>query len=300
MALVTETLFGTEDKVQHAIETLQAFCPKEGYYVAFSGGKDSVTIKKLCDMAGVKYDAHYRVTSIDPPELVQFIKHFYPDAEFEIPRDSDGKRITMMNLIPKKKMPPTRLVRYCCEYLKESGGYGRMTVTGVRWAESRNRKENQGLVTVFKGETLKDTPADASITKNGGLILNNDNGENREFLESCYRLKKTVVNPIIDWEDEDVWEFIHTYNVPYCSLYDKGYTRLGCIGCPMTHNQKEELDRYPKYKKLYLMAFEKMLASREEVGLKGEWKTAEDVMEWWISNAEKSDRQLDGQIELEF
>lgn len=148
MALVTETLFGTEDKVQHAIETLQAFEPSEGYYLAFSGGKDSVTVKALCDMAGVKYDAHYRVTSVDPPELVRFIKEKHPDVGFEIPHYKDGKPINMWNLIPNKLLPPTRMQRYCCAYLKESGGYGRMTLTGVRWAESANRRRTHGLVDI--------------------------------------------------------------------------------------------------------------------------------------------------------
>lgn len=65
-----------KDRVQQAIERLQLFEPEEGYYLAFSGGKDSVTVKALMDMADVKYDAHYDVTSVDPPELVQFVKTF--------------------------------------------------------------------------------------------------------------------------------------------------------------------------------------------------------------------------------
>lgn len=137
-----------KDKVQVATERLQMFEPPEGYYLAFSGGKDSVVIKALADMAGVKYDAHYNLTSVDPPELVQFIKTF-EDVIIDIPKDKDGKQITMWNLIPKKKMPPTRMVRYCCKELKEFGGRGRMVITGVRWAESSNRKRNQGEITVM-------------------------------------------------------------------------------------------------------------------------------------------------------
>lgn len=136
-------------KVTTSIERIKAFEPEEGYYLAFSGGKDSVVCKALLDMAGVKYDAHYRVTSVDPPELVRFIRDKHPDVARDIPRYSDGKPITMWNLIPRKLMPPTRLVRYCCASLKESGGDGRMTVTGVRWAESVNRKQNHGSVTMM-------------------------------------------------------------------------------------------------------------------------------------------------------
>lgn len=114
--------FEGRDKVDKAIMRLKAYEPEEGYYLCFSGGKDSVVIKALADMAGVKYDAHYNVTGIDPPELVQFIKDNYKDVVFEYPRYKNGTRVTMWNLIPQKTMPPTRLARYCCAYLKESGG----------------------------------------------------------------------------------------------------------------------------------------------------------------------------------
>lgn len=75
MALVEYDLFGEKrDKVKTAIDRLQAFEPQEGYYVADSGGKDSTCVVKLCEMAGVKFDAHYHATTIDPPQLVRFIR----------------------------------------------------------------------------------------------------------------------------------------------------------------------------------------------------------------------------------
>ena len=87
------------EKISKSIERLKAFCPPEGYYLAFSGGKDSCVCKALLDMSGCKYDAHYRVTGIDPPELVRFIREFHPDVSFEVPMDDNGKPITMWNLI---------------------------------------------------------------------------------------------------------------------------------------------------------------------------------------------------------
>lgn len=160
------------EKERKAIERLKAFEPPEGYYLAFSGGKDSVVCKALLDAAGVKYDATYRVTSVDPPELVRFIKEKHADVKREVPRDKDGKAITMWNLIPRKLMPPTRPVRYCCAALKESGGDGRLTVTGVRWAESVNRRQNQGIVTFTSKKAAKDgnlvENKDFSLTVRGG------------------------------------------------------------------------------------------------------------------------------------
>lgn len=290
-------------KVKTSIERLKAFEPSngEGYYLAFSGGKDSVVCKALLDMAGVKYDATYRITSVDPPELVRFIRDKHPDVKMEFPRYKDGTVATMWNLIPKKLMPPTRLVRYCCEVLKESGGDGRMTVTGVRWAESGNRKENQGIVTIVSKSARKELSDNKSFRENkqGGMVLTNDNSESRRMVEFCYKRHKTTVNPVIEWEDDDVWEFIKAENIPYCQLYDEGFQRLGCIGCPMaaTRGREKEFLRWPGYKKLYLYAFDKMLEERKRRGkMGGSWgmdTTAQDVFNWWM----KYDT-LPGQIDL--
>ena len=293
------------EKVKKAIDRLKAFCPEEGYYLAFSGGKDSVTCKALLDMAGVKYDATYRVTSVDPPELVRFIKEQHPDVKREIPRYSEtykneklrGKPITMWNLIPEKMMPPTRMARFCCEKLKESGGDGRMTVTGVRWAESTNRKANQGLVTLM-GTKRNDAPEGFRVSpRHKSLILVNDNEDTRRMVEQCYKRGKTTVNPIIDWTDADVWTFIRANGIPYCYLYDEGFHRLGCIGCPMGSNRARERDfrRWPKFKDAYMRAFEEMLRRRikryeedpsrpvwRQGGSDTEYATAQDVFNWWM------------------
>lgn len=175
-----------QEKERKAIERLKAFEPPEGYYLAFSGGKDSVVCKALLDAAGVKYDATYRVTSVDPPELVRFIKEKHADVKREVPRDKDGKPITMWNLIPRKLMPPTRTMRYCCEHLKESGGDGRMTVTGVRWAESANRKANQGIVTIPDRKAHKNE----LFSQNSDFMQTNSGGggiDKRQHRESARR-----------------------------------------------------------------------------------------------------------------
>jgi len=279
-----------DEKVKKSIERLKAFEPPEGYYLAFSGGKDSVVCKALLDMSGCKYDATYRVTSVDPPELVRFIKEKHPDVIREVPRYKDGKPITMWNLIPRKLFPPTRNGRFCCEFLKESGGDGRMTVTGVRWAESVNRERNQGEVVIHNGGNLIEGNEDSFRVspRHNALILTNDNEESRRVVEQCYKRHKTTLNPIIDWTDDDVWDFIHANGIPYCALYDEGFHRLGCIGCPMagTKGREKEFLRWPKYKNAYLLAFEKMLAEREKRGkLTGSWRMgtrAIDVFNWWM------------------
>jgi phosphoadenosine phosphosulfate reductase len=259
-------IFG-KTKLEKTIERVQMFEPDDGYWLAFSGGKDSQCIYHLAKMAGVKFEAHYNVTSVDPPELVRFIMDNYPDVKRDHPKDKDGKVITMWSLIENETMPPTRMARYCCERLKESSGHGRVTMTGVRWAESVNRKANQGLVTIIgKPKTtrkkLTEIGANFQKTDRGGVVLNYDDAETRRSVEICYRTQKTLVNPIIDWDDSEVWEFLNEVaKVPHCSLYDEGFTRLGCIGCPLqgAKGMKRDFERWPKYKEKYITAMERMI-----------------------------------------
>lgn len=172
-----------------------------------------------------------------------------------------------------------------------------MTVTGVRWAESNNRRDNQGIVTVQDTKTMEAPEGFRKSPRHGSLILVNDSTDNRRLIEQCYRRKKTVVNPIIDWEDDEVWEFIRTENIPYCELYDQGFHRLGCIGCPIAGHHQRERDflRYPKFKEAYLKSFDRMLQKRMErhlenpkrplwkaYGQETEYATAIDVFNWWM------------------
>lgn len=89
-----------------------------------------------------------------------------------------------------------------------------------------------------------------------------------------------------------MWEFIRKYNVPYCKLYDEGFKRLGCIGCPMSTNAAKELERYPTIKRAYLRAFGEMIKARKAAGLDCQWKTPEEVMVWWLNGKSTSSKAV--------
>jgi phosphoadenosine phosphosulfate reductase len=195
-----------------------------------------------------------------------------------------GKPVTMWSLIPQKLLPPTRLVRYCCAVLKEPGGAGRFIATGVRWAESISRKKNRAIYERQHKEPEK------------RILLNNDNDDKRMLFESCRLQAKRVVNPIVDWSDEDVWEFIRDAKVPMNPQYKEGQCRVGCIGCPMagTSGREAEFLRWPTYKQAYIRAFDKLVEQRNAKGKICGWENGRDVFNWWMEYD-----VLPGQMEFE-
>ena len=266
-----------------AIERLKAASEMSLQYyekpivVCISGGKDSSVITELAIRAGIPVEFMHNHTTADAPETVRFVRSEFKRLEelgyqctLNMPTYK-GKRVSMWSLIPQKLMPPTRLVRYCCDVLKEHGGSGRFIATGVRWAESVSRKKNRGAFEAGRE-----------------VILNNDNDDKRMLFENCRLKAKRVVNPIINWQDDDVYDFLGDAKCPMNPLYAEGQCRVGCVGCPMAGKKGREAEflRWPKYKNLYLLAFDNMLKERERRGkMEGSWRmgtTAQDVFNWWM------------------
>lgn len=197
-----------------------------------------------------------------------------------------GEHITMWKLIPLKLIPPTRQVRYCCQVLKETGCANRYIATGVRWDESRQRKEREEFEKIGATKATKE--------KFTSIMLMNDNDSKRRMNELCMQKNKMIVNPIIDWKDSDIWDFINSEHIETCELYKCGYDRVGCIGCPMAANKRyKEFADFPKYKQSYIRAFGRMLDVRKEKGLETQWETGEEVYLWWMR-----DNNVVGQMEL--
>ena len=130
---LTQLNFENKNKVEVTIAMLKLSEPADGYYLAFSGGKDSVVIYDLAIKAGVKFDAHYCVSPIDPPQIYQFIKEHYPDVQWDYHARGWWKLVV-------KKGLPLRTSRWCCEVIKEAGGKNRVVMLGNRADEGNIRK----------------------------------------------------------------------------------------------------------------------------------------------------------------
>lgn len=278
------------DLEQTAIERLKAASDmslrlfEKPLVITYSGGKDSDVLLHLARASGIPFEVLHSLTTADAPETVRHVydtfyrlecKGIKCDVDKHV--QPDGSRMTMWKLIQKKLMPPTRLMRYCCAVLKEGGGKDRLIATGVRWAESTARKRRGGL------EVLTSKPQSK-------LILLNDNDEDRRLFETCQLKGKRVVNPIIDWKDDDVLDYAAVEKIPMNPLYCEGFHRVGCVGCPLANVKMRmmEFSRYPKIKAAYIRAFDRMLEERRRRGrMNGTFRmgdTGVDVFHWWMED----------------
>ena len=238
--------------VANAVALLRHHEPPAGYVGSFSGGKDSCIIKWLANEAGVNVRWQYNVTTIDPPEVIYFMREHHADVEFVRPT------LTMMQLFRLNGNAPTRRIRYCCAHLKEKAKPGRSTIIGIRAEESPRRAASWNEVTI-RGK----------------------------------RNPETLVLPILSWRLCDVWQLIESTNMPYCGLYDEGWDRLGCIGCPMTNGKyrQMEFDRWPGYERLWRKTFERVWNERRgTTNSKGflwmpsrKWDCWEQWWDWWMT-----------------
>ena len=232
------SLPGMLDAVEReAVEFLREHEPPEGYQLCFSGGKDSIVMRSLADLAGVKYTALFSCTTIDPPEVYRFIRRHYPDTIWHFPKKNFFRLV-------EKKGPAWRRARWCCQELKESGDIPGLNslLIGIRAEESRARAERQRI--------------EASTRKKG----------------------VTFFAPIHGWKEWQIWEHIERHGLTYPSLYDEGYSRIGCKLCPMTFGPspsaqariKRERERYPRFVKRFEDAlrvwFDRTTPYRKEKG----------------------------------
>lgn len=228
------------NKVEEAIRLLREHEPPEGYYGAFSGGKDSVVIKDLAKVAGVKVDWHYCVSPIDPPQIYKFIKEHHPDVQWDFHAKGWWKMVVRKGL-------PLRTSRWCCEVIKEAGGKNRTVILGNRIEEGALRKHQKSF-------------------------------------EKGRRDNKVFLRPILGWNTAEVWEYIKTNSLPYCSLYDEGFKRLGCILCPFSRDIEREMHYFPKTVKAYQRACDRIVANAIASGRdrKHDFQTGQELFEWWV------------------
>lgn len=233
-----------KQKILHSIQLLQkaekialSYDPDHGYYLAFSGGKDSQCLYHIAQLAGVRFQAHMNLTSADPPEVIRFVKTQYPDVQLIKPQRSIYQTAVARQILPTMK------VRWCCQEYKENAGAGKVTLIGIRHQESSQRAQRNEVEISnrkFSGnldgldEYRQEQKAKRARRKSKEQGVNITNADEEQTLGCIHGKESLLISPIIYWTEKDVWEFLNNVvKVPHCSLYDEGWHRIVCILCPM-------------------------------------------------------------------
>lgn len=247
--------------------------------VQYSGGKDSDVILQLAKESGVPFRVTHNLTTADPPDNVYYIRRVFArlreegiEAKINVPKRS------LWRIMRETLVIPSRVMRVCCGELKErkmpDAPY---IVTGVRWAESAGRRAKSGIAMVH-----------TTSERTSAGLLTTDDASTRRLFEQCQMRGVRVLNPIIDWSDDDVWSYLRSRGIEGNPLYKEGWTRIGCVGCPLAGRRARELAfaRYPKLYKAWRDAIAYVIAKRKEMGnpmfLAGkEVESVEDVLGEW-------------------
>ena len=261
--------------------------------VQYSGGKDSDVILQLAKESGVPFRVTHNLTTADPPDNVYYIRRVFArlredgiDCRINVPKRS------LWKIMRETLVIPSRVMRVCCNELKErkmpDAPY---IVTGVRWAESAGRRAKSGIAIVHTASAPPSTSprytGEEQAAAAAGL-LTTDDASSRRLFEQCQMRGVRVLNPIIDWSDADVWSYLHSRGIEGNPLYKEGWTRIGCVGCPLAGRRTRELAfaRYPKLYKAWHDAIAYVIARRKEMGnpmcLQGKAvESVDDVLGVW-------------------
>jgi len=207
---------------REALKFIKENEPAEGYVLAFSGGKDSVVLLDLAMRSNVDFKVVYNLTTIDPPELVKFVR----DTFKSLTNSGIECRILKpvrpyFSELKRRKFLPSVLKRWCCYFLKEEPMKRfiknldtKRVLVGIRREESFRRSQRERVV-------------------NLGYMVH--------------------YKPIFGWSEYHVWEYIDKYHILYCNLYDEGFSRLGCIVCPFHSPKLHQVyrKRYPLHYKMF-------------------------------------------------
>lgn len=247
--------------------------------VRYSGGKDSDVILQLAKESGVPFRVTHNLTTADPPDNVYYIRRVFArlreegiDCRINVPKRS------LWKIMRETLVIPSRIMRVCCSELKErkmpDAPY---IVTGVRWAESPGRRNKSGIAMVY---------TEHPSTSAG--LLTTDDASSRRLFEQCRMRGVRVLNPIIDWSDDDVWSYLSSRGIEGNPLYKEGWKRIGCVGCPLAGRRAREIAfaRYPKLYKAWAESVAYVIAKRKEMGnpmvLMGRpVESVEDVLGAW-------------------
>lgn len=249
-----------------------------GYVVGYSGGKDSDVLVDLFRKSGVKFMVMHNHTTLDAPETVYYVRRKFAEWKAQgIPCKIYYPEMSFWSLCLKNKMLPFRMSRFCCRELKERDIPELKFAThsfGVRKSESVRRSLHRDSIEMRDKENYKDIQ-----------LFHFDKSEEVRQTDTCYTKNYFIVNPLAYWNDNYLWNYIHSERIEINPLYSQGFDRVGCVGCPMARLYRLfEFERYPKYKARFIKLCDDIMEQRKRENLSNKYgfKNGTEYFNCWL------------------
>lgn len=249
-----------------------------GYVVGYSGGKDSDVLLDLFKKSGVRFFVYHNHTTLDTPETVYYVRRKFYELELQgIPCKIYYPQMNFWSLCLKKGTLPSRLMRFCCSKLKEYDIPELKFAThsfGVRKAESVKRSNFRDSI------EMRDTVGYSDQQR-----FHFDNAEEVKQTGACYTKNFFIVNPLAYWSNNYLWDYIYSEHLEINPLYSEGFTRVGCVGCPMAGKHRiAEFERYPKYKERFIKLSDDIVKKiiAEKRNNKYGFLNGKDYFDFWL------------------
>lgn len=257
-----------DEKIAIAQKAIREFVEHfgvDGIYISFSGGKDSTVLIHLCRQLYPDLVGLYSDTGLEFPEIRDFVQTF--------------DNITIVT----PKMHHREMLKKC--------GYPVVSKEQAEWIyRIRSGTSSGAIQKAFYGLNLDGTPTRFKLSEQWKYLLNAPfnigSGCCKEMKlkpiaeyvkktgrvpimgttasESALRAqkfmqygfynlegKKAQCTPMSIWTDDDVWEYIRRFNLPYCKIYDMGYDRTGCVFCMFGAHLDKEPNRFQKLQRTH-------------------------------------------------
>lgn len=210
-------------------------------YISFSGGKDSTVLLHMVRKIYPEVPAVFIDTGLEFPEIKAFVekvdnvvwlrpkmpfrevieKYGYPIVSKENAQKIHEIRTTNSDKLRNKRL------------YGDEKGYGKLS---EKWKFLLDADFNISAkcCDVMKKRPAKSYEKETHRKPFVGTMASDSHGRRTSYLRrgcNAYDCARPMSTPLAFWLEEDIWEYLRKYDLPYSKIYDMGYLRTGCVFC---------------------------------------------------------------------